>query len=328
MDRFVVGTGRCGSTLLSRMLGECPEVCSLFEFFNGLDFGRRFDAAPVAGPDLESLLAAEQPVVNEMLRRGYRVPEITYPFADDGGAGRFRRSDPLPWLLVSLLPRLTDDPDPLFEAMRLWARARPEAPLASHYRALFAWLAGRSGRSIWIERSGSSLEYLEHLARLFPRARFLHLHRDGPETALSMREHHAYRLAVTMLHPPEERGEAAPEGEGDPLDRILESRPPVALFGRYWSEQVTRGARGLKTIAPERYRELRFEDLVARPAESLRAVADFLALPGSGGAPWIERAAGLVRGAPPERKATLSEHEVRQLESVCRPGMQVLGREP
>ena len=38
MDRFIVGTGRCGSTLLSRMLACHPAVCSIFEFFNGLDF--------------------------------------------------------------------------------------------------------------------------------------------------------------------------------------------------------------------------------------------------------------------------------------------------
>jgi hypothetical protein len=280
----------------------------------------------MGGEALDALLAAEQPVVNAMLKRGYRVPEITYPFADDGGGGRFTRSDPLPWLLVSLLPRLSDEPDAWFEAMRTWARARAEAPLASHYRALFRWLAERAGRPLWIERSGSSVEYLEQLARLFPEARFLHLHRDGPETALSMREHHAYRLAVTMLFPEAERGEAAPAGEGDPFDRILESRPPAELFGRYWSEQVTRGARGLKAISPDRYAELRFEDLLARPAESLERVADFFGLERSGG--WIARAADRVRGAPGLRVPRLPEEERRRLEAVCRPGMQVLGRVP
>ena len=45
----------------------------------------------------------------------------------------------------------------------------------------------RCGRPCWVERSGSSIEYLEGLHAFFPEARFLHIHRDGPEAALSMR---------------------------------------------------------------------------------------------------------------------------------------------
>ena len=42
VNRFIVGTGRCGSTLLSTMIAKNPAVLSLFEFFNGLDGTRRF----------------------------------------------------------------------------------------------------------------------------------------------------------------------------------------------------------------------------------------------------------------------------------------------
>ena len=49
MRRFIVGTGRCGSTLLSRMIRENPQVVSLFEYFNGLDVRRRFSKAPMSG---------------------------------------------------------------------------------------------------------------------------------------------------------------------------------------------------------------------------------------------------------------------------------------
>ena len=92
MDRFIVGTGRCGSTLLSRMLGEHPEVLSLFEFFTGLDWSARFGDEPLSGPKFRALVSAEQPFVTAVLRRGYDVSEITYPF---DGIGRYRRDDPL-----------------------------------------------------------------------------------------------------------------------------------------------------------------------------------------------------------------------------------------
>ncbi len=58
MDRFVVGSGRCGSTLLSRMLDAHPDVVSIFEFFTGLDVMRRF-SAELDASTLVSLLGAE-----------------------------------------------------------------------------------------------------------------------------------------------------------------------------------------------------------------------------------------------------------------------------
>jgi hypothetical protein len=36
--RFIIGTGRCGSTLLSRMLRLHPRVLELSELFVGLDW--------------------------------------------------------------------------------------------------------------------------------------------------------------------------------------------------------------------------------------------------------------------------------------------------
>jgi hypothetical protein len=176
MDRFIVGTGRCGSTLLSQMLAENPGVLSVFEFFNGLDVMRRFGMEAVSGAEFAALISAEQPFVTAVLRRGYPVPEITYPF---GPTSRFQRDAPLPWILVSALPRLVRDPDRLFDAIVAFATSLPTQHLARHYRALFDWLVGANDREFWIERSGSSIDYLASLHIFFPDARFLHIHRDG-----------------------------------------------------------------------------------------------------------------------------------------------------
>src|SRR3990172_7835209 len=104
--RFVVGTGRCGSTLLSRMLAENPATLSLFEVFNGLDPGRRFASEPITGKEFAELLSTPQPMLTAVLRRGYPVEEVTYPFA----RGRYRRDVDLPWILVSTLPWLAAHP--------------------------------------------------------------------------------------------------------------------------------------------------------------------------------------------------------------------------
>ncbi len=225
-------------------------------------------------------------MLTAVLRRGYTVQEVTYPFeetpegrvASDGGvvpgaleAGslrpradrapiappprserRFKRNDPLPWILVSTLGRLSEDPDSLYDAVLEQLERQPAQLPRDHYRELFAWLAARLGRDVWIERSGSSIDYLEPLVGQFPQARFLHLHRDGHEVALSMREHHAYRLPISLLYDAHvasgkrvsELGPIDLHAEPtatDPITQILESRPPPAAFGRYWTDQLLHG---------------------------------------------------------------------------------------
>jgi len=348
MDRFVVGSGRCGSTLLSRMLAESPEVLSLSEFFNGLDMTRRFAPEPATGDELAWLVSQEHPFLSMVLERGYPVPEIVYPFERPGA--RYRPGEGLPYLLGACLPRLADDPDTLFDELVAFARSRPPAPLREHYRALFDWLLARTGRAVWIERSGSSIDYLGSLYELFPEARFVHLHRDGPETALSMREHHAFRLAVGMTARVREQGARSLEAlgemsgrEGDRIDRILAASPDVALFGRFWSGQIERGLAAARKLPPGRVLDVRFEDLLAEPAASLRRIAAFFELelvpggdPGRGGdrdvegkaapAGWVERGAALVRGVPSARVPDLPADERKRLAAACAPGMRRLRR--
>jgi hypothetical protein len=260
VDRFIVGTGRCGSTLLSRMLAECPDLLSIFEYFNGIDLSRRFAPEPVSGAGFAALVCAEQPFLTAVMRRGYAVPEVSYPF---GPGMRFRRGDALPWILANTLARVSDHPDQLYDEVVTFLRERPTAPAITHHRAFFAWLAERTGRSRWIERSGSSIDYLGSLVDAFPDARFLHLHRDGPEAALSMREHHAYRLPISVLYdvpladgrrvselgPIDLHAEPTPD---DTISRVLASRPPADVFGRYWSDQLARGYAAIPRTAPGR----------------------------------------------------------------------------
>jgi hypothetical protein len=332
VDRFIVGTGRCGSTLLSRMLAECPGVLSIFEYFNGIDVARRFAPEPIGGVEFAALVCAEQPFLTAVMRRGYEVPEVSYPF---GPAARYRQGDALPWILANTLPRVSGRPDELYDDAVAFLRARPAAPALAHHRALFAWLAERTGRPLWIERSGSSIDYVGALVAAFPDARFLHLHRDGPEAALSMREHHAYRLPISVLYDvPLAHGRRVSElgpldlhaepGPDDAISQILAARPPAEYFGRYWSDQLARGHGALPLIAPERWRELRFEDLVASPHDAIESVREFFSL-GPDGTGWVTRAAALVRDAPPRRFEKLPHDEQVALAAACATGRRLLG---
>lgn len=317
MRRFVVGTGRCGSTLLSRMLAQHPDVLALFEFFNGLDWGRRFAPGAVDGRTFWSIVAQPNEVTDLALARGYDSDEIAYPFQAES---RFRRGDAIPWILIATLPRLTDDHDALFDELAAEVAAWAPAPLADHYERLFAMLGARFGRPLWIERAGSSIDYMGELHALYPDARFLHIHRDGREAALSIRAHPFFRLAVNAMFGlvPE-----ATEGE-DVVALMLESEPPVEIYGRYWSDQLLRGFRAAARMDAAQYLEVRFEDLVTDPLPVMARIGHFFELPDR--EDWLARAAALVRSVPPSRFGTLGPQEQALLTEAVRPGQVLLGR--
>jgi putative sulfotransferase len=315
--------------LLSTMIAENPAVLSLFEFFNGLDGTRRFQREPMTGAAYRDLICEVHPFLHRVLERGYDVPEVTYPFGAPGV--RFDRKSGVPWVLGVTLPRLSEQPDALYDALRGWLAQQPARPAAEHASALFSWLMQRAGRRVWVERSGGALDYLGELDASFAGARFLHIHRAGEEAALSMREHHAYRLAIMLTYQlapgtgrsTEALRRAAPDD--DRIGQLLESRPSAEYFGRFWTEQVRRGMAAVPKLDPQRYHALRFEDLVARPREVIAEVAEFLELPDAQKA-WLDAAAALVRGAPPSRALALPPGEAKLLREAWARGNALLGR--
>jgi len=318
MERFVVGTGRCGSTLLSLMLAQHRDVVSVHEFFTGLDWSRRFAEGLVSGVDLAAMIGAEQPVTTAVLSRGHTSDEIQYPF----GSAKVRHvaGDPVPWLSITMLSRLTDDPDVWYDDMVAFAGSRPEATMRDHYRALFDWVAERAGGRVWIERSGSSIDYLGDLATLYPLARFVHIHRDGHEAALSIREHPFFRLGVSLLmnlFPDIDDVDTA-------VTQAIDTPPPCWAVGRYWSDQVLRGFRALPLLDSSQFLQVRFEDIVADPGAALADIADFFELDED--LEFVDRGSALVRGVPARRFPDLSAAEQQELRDACRPGQFLLGR--
>ena len=101
-----------------------------------------------------------------VLRRGYEVPEVAYAF--DSPDTALGRNDPIPWTLAIAVARISDDPDALFGEMIEQTRAQPEQLLALHYRQLLDWLTLRSGKQLWIERSGTSMDFAAELKAFFP----------------------------------------------------------------------------------------------------------------------------------------------------------------
>jgi len=319
-DRFAVGTGRCGSTLLTKMLDRHSDVIGLNEVFTGLDWGRRFVTEPVDGAEVADLLNTPNHVIDMVLGKGYDAEEVTYPFRD---GDRYRRGDPMPWILTSTLGHLTDDPDALWDELRIELARRGEAPIGDHYRAFFGRLGDRGGKSAWVERSGSSVDYLTGLLGVFPDARVVHIHRDGREVAMSMRNHPFYRLAVQLTYGVMPPG-VDPNDEDGIVVGWLEGDPPIELYGTYWSDQLANGEAALAGLPSDRLLTISFEEMCAAPGEHLERLAAFYGLASDPG--FAERAAAMVRGVPPARFGDLSPEQQRALTVSCDPGNETLAR--
>jgi putative sulfotransferase len=109
------------------------------------------------------------------------------------------------------------------------------------------------------------------------------------------------------------------------IDRILESRPPVELFGRYWSEQLEHGYAAIPDIDTSQYMEVRFEDMVREPERVLREIGEFFELEDEP-VDWKERGAALIERTPAKRYDNLPQDERERLDEACAPGMRLLGR--
>jgi putative sulfotransferase len=206
------------------------------------------------------------------------------------------------------------------------ARTWPARPIGAQYNALFAWLQARFGKRFWLERSGTSLEYLPGLIACFPEARFLHIHRDGREAALSMREHSYFQLVVSsFFDPPSSQelswseGDHGDIGPDDPiLHRMTRGAPPPEKFGEFWTWQVMMGLQGIGALDASQYLAIAFEDFVRDPRRALHGIGDFFELPERGR--WVDDAIALVEREVPTRFDRLPPDQRDALDRACLPG--------
>lgn len=308
----VVGTGRCGSTALSRVLRLHPQVLSLNEFFATFD-PEPFPEGTLDGEEFWRLLAAPRPFADRIIRTGPDFPELLY----HRGEGRFSAFDGgIPAISLMTLPHLTDEPDVLFDKLEPVVRAGEPRPVADHYRALFDLLGDWLGSHAIVERSGASLGRVPLLRKHFPEARFLHLYRDGPDCAVSMSKHPAFRLFCMRDDP--ELAEAMRDESVD-LARVLARPLPLTAFGRLWSDMIVEGLRNLDGAPCAR---LSYESLLTDPEAALTGVARYLGVDPVPG--WLAAGQRLLGAGRSGQAGELALTDQEGLRNACEPGTAAL----
>jgi hypothetical protein len=334
---LVLSTGRCGSTMISELLNRHPAVLSLSEFMVLLG-QEAFAHRNPSGAAMWRIYSRQSPALNAMMRVGAVMDEVLYPLGAPGA--RFGIGD-IPPIAMVTLPHLTDHHEALFDELAAVVPTWPRMGLAQHYEALFAHLARKYGRRVWVERSGGSLMFARKLLHLFPSARVIHVFRDGRDTAISMSGHPNFRLLVGAIAAYRKFGLEPTRAFDRERNRMrdvwleraifpfvdapkLAARATLTQFGEFWSRLVLLGRQVLADLPPERVLELRFEDVQQRPREMLERMIRFIdsSLMDEG---WLSAAASVPRPVGRSKFTELPADEQRALTAACAPGLKAFG---
>lgn len=142
------------------------------------------------------------------------------------------------------------------------------ADFADAVRSIYRLYARHHGKERYGDKTPTFVLHLPVLAELFPEAVFIHVVRDGRDVALSLLE-----------------ADWGPSTLGD-----------AAL---HWKLHVRSGARAGARMEPERYHQVRYEDLVEDPEDGARTLCRFVGLDFDAAMlRYFERAGDLLAGLP------------------------------
>ena len=133
------------------------------------------------------------------------------------------------------------------EEVRAALGADPPSTLGEAIRTIFGLYAASQGKARYGDKTPGYVSHLSSLAALFPEARFVHIVRDGRDVALSY-------LDVSF----------GPES--------------VERAAIHWKRVVERGREAGRRLGPDRYVEVRYEDLLDDPHAAVSALCAFIEL--------------------------------------------------
>ena len=266
---FLVGTGRCGSTMLRKLLREHPLV----------------------------YIPKETHWI-PLLHDRYGCRELDWTGFRDAVGSVYMAKGKTPLARILKEEQLTGD-----ELDRLMEPLAPR-PAAGWTREIYERIATRHGATRFGDKTPDYGHCMALLLELFPGSRFVHIARDGRDVALSMREVLSFRYQVAwgVNDWPTLAWNQAYAARREQAEGTL----PLESFYELWRSRLLRTRDESTRLPPDAYLEVRYETLLSEPAETLDRIGRFLDLPDGGD--WIGRAAATIRSDNLGRNRTRDEH--------------------
>jgi len=225
---FLIGSGRCGSTLLCRMLNDSANLFVFNETQWTPILLRRHGSTPVNAELL----------IEEAMRVRHAFGDPTFDFTQLRGI------------------------ETLF-GQRL--------SVVKFVDRVSALAAASEGKTFYADKTPDYCGHVLQLAEYWPEAKFVHLIRNGLDTALSMSRHPGYQL----LHL--RRALYWTQIAVD-CDNFRNRLQPVSASAclEMWRKRTTRARIDGQQLGADRYLELRFEELVSQSQETLSQLRAFV----------------------------------------------------
>lgn len=250
MLHFVVGTGRCGTNLLNRMLACHPQITAVTETHFIATLATRFADEQLSPQDFWTVL---------------------HEHYTSNGQHR--------WIDAHLEAGSIEDKDIFLQ--QFIEKSRIRTTHAARVRLFLELCYEKTAASeprFFLDKTPQYGLQIPAISRLFPSAKFVHLIRDGRLAAASMAKHKGISRLIKGGHP-DALANFSYQAQISHIEPYQASMEEAVL---YW-EKVVEATRTQATELPDnQYLELYYEDLIIKPRVMLQRVCDFLEIPSDG----------------------------------------------
>ena len=134
--------------------------------------------------------------------------------------------------------------------------------------------AHHHGKKIWADKTPDYGPYLHTLQVLWPKCRVVHVIRHGKEVALSMSRHPGFRWMASAREM-----WWCPASFNNYYQAMEIKDQPFADYIALWYWRLLRIRNEAKRLRRGSYLEVKFEDMIERPAATLKKIAAFVKIP-------------------------------------------------
>ena len=245
---FIYGTGRCGTTILQRILSNHNNLFSLRYESRFITSQDGLMSVLNRGHDAKSFSAFKGKILGEWFRN---INRAGTPEEYIGGLCA-NIAD------INTIKPLIED---LYKELLLSKIREEEINAVRQFiNGIFDLAMNETEKKRWLEKTPTNILYMNELLEIFPEAKLIHIYRDGRDVAASIIANGFWPIWKNDVLPVYTR---------------LKSKS-VKNCAIYWREFLRFGFKQAQDLPPNRCVHIKMEDLISKTEETLRRICDFI----------------------------------------------------